>query len=273
MTSSPQPRVIDPAKTFESIVKWIEKEAVEQHAPGLIVGISGTDSILTYLVCAKAFENLGKPSAVLGVNFEHSGAKPKKGIPCISSEFNWVSRDIFPWLKQKAPLAQLELDDTIPVSDDNKRWGNLFSRAVRDTARGSELTSRFYFPVGTRNATEEHLGAYTQISKAVSMLPLVDLFKSEVLEICEYLGVPQIAIDKSREIDCDCGRFDIQANHMRELDLVIMAKTGVLDKTYLRTIPPKLLRDVVAFYVEERVLNEFRHKTPYRPQQSLVITR
>lgn len=267
-----KPRDIDPAKTFAAISDWIAAKASEQHAPGLIVGISGTDSILAFLACAKAFEKLGKPQAVLGVHYEHTSRREKKGIVCISDQFNGVVRDVLPWLQQQAPQAQLEVNRTLPINDDNMRWGHLFSRAVRDTAPGADLTNHFYFPVGTRNRTEDHLGMYSQISKAVSMMPLIDLYKSEVVQICEYLGVPQIAIDKSKEVDCDCGRFDVQAHHMRELDLVIMNREGLLDKKYLTTIPRDILRDVVNFYVEEKTLNEFRGRTPYRPAHSLVVT-
>lgn len=272
------PRKIDPARTFDSLVQWIGDTARQQHAPGLIVGISGTDSILTFLACARAFEKLGKPGRVLGVHFAHQAASatttsattPAATPPVMSDEFNLVARDIFPWLRQQAPQAQLEMDTTLAVSDDNKRWGHLFSRAVRDTAADVSLSHNFYFPVGTRNATEDHLGNYAQASKAVSMLPLVDLFKSEVLEICAHLGVPQSALDRSRMIDCACGRFDVQADHLQELDQVIMTRMGLLDKSYLTTMPKDVLQKVVNFYVEERARNEFRNRTPYRPSSSLV---
>lgn len=274
---APHPRRIDPKATFDSIAGWIAQTAKHERAPGLIVGLSGTDSILTFLACARAFEMLGKPGKVLGLNFEHSSKNDFAGtdqpFTCARSSFNWVARDIFPWLREQAPQAQLEIDDTIPHSDDNKRWGHLFSRAVSANDPRHGLLSEHFFPVGTRNATEQALGTYSQLSKSVSMLPIVDLYKTEVLDICEYLGVPQIAIDKSREIDCDCGRFDTQANHMRELDLFIMHKKGELTRDYIdRNIPKPVLAAVMEFYVEERANNDYRPRTPYTPQQTLVVT-
>lgn len=272
-----KPRQIDPAKTFESISDWIAKTAKRNYAPGVIIGISGTDSLLTFLACANAFNKLGKPDRVLGLNFEHTSKNEQDAsgkIQCVSGEFNWVAESIYPWLKESAPLASLEIDRTIEFSDDNLRWGNLFSRAIRDVPFGGEMTNQYYFPVGSRNATEQYLGSYTQISKAVSMMPIIDLFKSEVIEICEYLGVPQIAIDKSREIDCDCGRFDIPAFHMQELDWVIMAKKGTLSELFLDgNIEPQLLQDIRSFEMEERALNAFRDKTPYKPAEELVVVR
>jgi NH3-dependent NAD+ synthetase len=268
------PRKLDPALTFDSIVAWIRQKAAEERAPGLIVGISGTDSILTFLACAKAFEQLGKPHRVLGLNFEHAQAAPEEPgkIVCASGAFNWVAAEIYPWLRTQAPQAQLEIDSSIPVSDDSKRWGHLFSRAVCETKKNHGLTAGHYFPVGTRNATEQALGSYSQLSRNVSMLPIIDLYKSEVLEICEYLGVPQIAIDKSREVDCDCGRFDTQANHMRELDLYLMHKKGLLSAEYIKNAMPRdVLNAVREFYVEESYTNAFRARTPYMPAQSLAV--
>lgn len=271
-----QPRRIDCEKTFASIVSWIKGKIESERAPGLIIGLSGTDSILTFMACYSAFEELGKPERVLGLNFEHSSKNTldengSENFKCVKTDTNWVKRDIFPFLKSRAPHAILETDDTIPHSDDNKRWGHLFSRAVKSATARQGMIAHF-FPVGTRNATEQALGTYSQISKSVSMLPIVGLYKTEVLALCEYLAVPQIAIDKSREIDCDCGRFDVQANHMRELDLFIMHKQGLLSRDYLNAnIPRDILNAIIEFYAEETSANSYRPRTPYLPQEDLAV--
>lgn len=271
------PRQLDLAKTFDSIVTWIQDTAVRERAPGLIIGLSGTDSILTFLASAEAFKRLGKPEKVLGVNFQHQSKNEFAGkdqpFQCVASEFNWVARDILPWLRERTPEAQLEIDSSIPHSDDNKRWGHLFSRAVSANDPRHGFTSNHFFPVGTRNATEQALGTYSQLSKSVSLLPIVGLYKTEVLELCAYLNVPAIAIEKSREIDCDCGRFDTQANHMRELDLFIMHKQGLLSRDYLtQHIAPDVLNAVIEFYVEETSSNNYRNRTPYLPEAAMAVT-
>jgi NH3-dependent NAD+ synthetase len=133
------------------------------------------------------------------------------------------------------------------------------------------LGDSHYFTLGTRNATEDYLGTYSQISKAVSMQPLVHLYKSEVLEICQALGVPQIALDKSREIDCDCGRFDTAANHLEEVDHYIMMRKGELDKKYASNWDGETRASVMEYVLEEEERNKFREQTPYRPDRSPVI--
>ncbi|MDE1151842.1 MAG: hypothetical protein PW788_04820 [Micavibrio sp.] len=272
------PRQLDAEKTFAALVDWIEQKAKAERAPGFIIGLSGTDSILTFLACSAAFTRMGKPDRVLGLNFEHAAKNEfaGKGEPylCVKSPDNWVARDILPWLESRCPGALLEIDATIERSDDNKRWGHLFSRAVGANDPRHGLGSRHYFPVGTRNATEQALGTYSQLSKSVSLLPIVSLYKTEVLALCEYLGVPKIAIEKSREIDCDCGRFEVQANHMHELDLYIMHRHGLLSRAYLQqNIPQDVLMSVAEFYAEETALNNYRPRTPYLPEGSLAICR
>ena len=163
------PRKIDPAQTFDSIAAWISDEVQAKRAPGLIVSLSGTDSILTFLACAQALEKLGMQDRLLGLNFG-----PKDNEDSLSIHFNWVADYIFPWLHAQAPQARLEIDSTPGWDDDNQRWGKLFSRAVSDTPDGESMTNKHYFPIGTRNATEDYLGTYAMLSSAVSMFPIID---------------------------------------------------------------------------------------------------
>lgn len=268
------PRQINTRETFDKLVSWIQQTATEQNAPGVIVGLSGTDSILTFLACHQAYQNLGKPERVVGVNFVHDVADPDGTGPiqCIGADKNWFSEEIMPWLQDVAPGSTLITDDTIKVSDDNKRWGRLFSMAVEDVDARQGMNSDHYFVVGTINKTEKTLGTYSLAAARPSMQPISQLYKTEVLQICEMLGVPDIAMQKSREIDCDCGRFDVQANHLDELDLFLMADAGLLDMEYVTAnVPPETLTAVREFTVEETMTNAFRDKIPYRPNDRTLI--
>lgn len=273
-----KPRKLDLSATFEAIVQWVEKTARAQNAPGAIIGVSGTDSILAFLASAAAFERMGKADRVLGVHYavDGEGALPPQGkvaagFSCISAEFNWVVNDIFPFLAQKAPMARLEVYHGRDFDNDVIRWGHLFARAVRDTGAAQSLGQSHFFPVGARNATEDYLGTYSQISKAVSLQPLNDLYKSEVLALCEYLGVPQIALDKSRTVDCDCGRFDTAAHYLDAVDAFIMSEQGALSKAYIRNWGKETRARVMEFVLEERARNAFRTQTPYKPDIALAV--
>jgi hypothetical protein len=214
-------RKLDIDALVDTTVDWIAETIRREEAPGVIVGLSGTDSLLSYVLCLKAFEKLGKPLAnVRGVNFQHETqdkfVEMNAPFVCMASDdTRWVERELFPWIRDRWPEARLEVDTSIRHSKDGMRWGSLHDKAKEEVnGRGDMLTGTYYFPVGTRNATEDAVGAYTLITKAVSMFPIIHLYKTEVIDICRHLGVPEIAIAKSQDIDCDCGRFEIQAFHM-----------------------------------------------------------
>lgn len=265
-----EPRKINPDETFQRVVSWIRNRAVKDKMPGIIVGVSGTDSLVVFLAAYAAYKELGKPEAVMAVNFTHPGAATK--IACAGDDDkDWFARHIMPWLQQVAPDARYVVDDSIPFSDDNKRWGNIFSRAISDTELNHGMLGKYRLVAGTRNRTEAVLGTYTLLSRSPSLQPIEHLYKTQVLDICAQLNVPDIAIRKSREVDCDCGRFEVQANHMDALDHYIMAQQGDLDPAYLDTMDADVLAAVRNFYIEERENNAFREKVPYRPTPTKTV--
>lgn len=268
----PVPRHINEKETFDRLVAWIERKVREDKIPGIIIGVSGTDSLLSFLACHQAYQNLGKPERVLAVNFVHPGLKESlnKGFACAAGDKDWFAREIMPWLKEKAPGASFLTDDTIPLNDDNKRWGALFSLSLGDTPQNQGLAGGNRYVAGTRNRTEKALGIYSLLSRNPSLQPIEHLYKTEVLALCRHLGVPELALEKSREIDCDCGRFDVQAHHMDELDAFLMVEEGELAPEYLEKIDLETLTAIRSFYVEERANNAFREEIPYKPESTLV---
>jgi NH3-dependent NAD+ synthetase len=285
--SAAEPPSLDLATTFNALVDWIRDDiGVRQKAPGLLVGISGTDSALVFLACAKAFEPLGRP--VVGVHFgprldgDGPDAKPepktldqmKKTMP----GQNWVVESLLPWLREQAPKATVTVDSSINYFDDYQRWAALFSHAVNLPAGGGACAVKPLAPeetkwiVGTRNATEQALGAYSNVSGAVSVQPIIHLWKSEVLELCEYLKVPSVAISKSRLADCACHRFQFAAEHIEEIDWALMARRGTLSGEFLKkNVDADDLKKVEAF-VDEQIRDAgFKNQIPYLPPAAVMV--
>lgn len=269
------PRRINPAETFQRLVSWLKNRAVKDKMPGIIVGVSGTDSLVVFLAAYHAFKCLGRPEAVMAVNFVHPGSLKNtddgKIICTAGNDKDWFAQNILPWLKDVAPDASYVLDDSIPFSDDNKRWGNIFSRAISDTNLNHGMLGKYRLVAGTRNRSEAALGTYTLLSRAPSLQPIEHLYKTQILEICAYLNVPEIAMTKSREVDCDCGRFDVQAHHLDALDYYIMCQQGDLDPAFLQNLDPDVVLSVRDFYLAERENNAFREKIPYRPTPTKTV--
>jgi NH3-dependent NAD+ synthetase len=122
-----------------------------------------------------------------------------------------------------------------------------------------------FWVCGTRNKSEDILFNYSNASTLASLQPLIHLYKSEVLQIAEFLNTPKLAIDKSCQVDCVCGREALRAQHPRELDLILMALEGELHKDYLNNIP-KDLKERLYKYINERLIKgDYKIKIPYKP--------
>jgi len=272
------PRELDPQESFAALVSWLRELIVEKKAPGFIVALSGTDSILTFLACAKAFAAEGRPERVLGIHYGAPFPPPQKTseeiakLISLTPGYRWVARIVMPWLREQALGAQLRVESDIDYTDDYQRWAALFRSSLNGAFSTEPLTAGDnYWVVGTRNATEEALFSYSNFSNTVSVQPILHLWKSEVLKICAALGVPDFALAQSRQVDCDCGRFDLAASHIDEVDAVLMARSGLLSRAYLHQhMAPELLRKLEAFVEEQIASARFKKEIPYIPPADTV---
>ena len=266
-------RQLPDTKKFDALVNWLAGLIEEKKMPGAIVGISGTDSILVFMALARAFESVGRDDRVWGI---HCGAPfPPEGktaeeierILSFNPSYRWVARVIVPWLAQQAPQAKVTVLSDFDYNNDHQRWAELFHASLNGASKTEPLPPEgTYWVCGTRNATEQALGTYSNLSGAVSVQPILNLWKSDVLRLCRDLGVPQLAIDKSRQVDCDCGRYDLAANHIEEVDLILKARAGLIDRQALdAAMPADLLVKLAAFVESQIEYAGFKKLIPYGP--------
>jgi NH3-dependent NAD+ synthetase len=265
---------------FEALVEWCGGLIDQKGAPGFVVGLSGTDSILSFLICAEAFRRRGRPERVMGVHFGKDftesdvDSERLAKILELNPSYRWVSREIVPWLKSVAPNAQIIVDVGSANFDDHARWAKLFALSLVGTSKTEMLDgSQNYWVVGTRNATEEVLGTYSNLSMAASLQPIIHLWKSDVLRICKSLGVPDVAVRQSRQVDCDCGRFDLAADHIEEVDVLLRRRSGqsLLTDSSVE-LSPDLERRLHDFIDEQIIASAFKRQIPYKPDQNASNT-
>jgi NH3-dependent NAD+ synthetase len=279
------PREIDPAQTFEALVSWVQEELIEKKkAPGVVVGLSGTDSILAFLVCAEAFKRAGRPERVVGI---HYGEPQKTDDKFSKYELDadedqqtcrldydpWFQKNVVPWLKEQAPQAKVIVDGSINFSSDSHRWAALMDYSTLQNADTGAMRrpGDNFWVVGTRNATEEALKSYSNISALASVQPLRNLWKSEILKICEHLHVPQEALTRSRVADCKCGRFTQQAVNIEEADALLMIRGGQLSPSYAIDNIPKVTRLTLESFIATQLANSgFKKEIPYIPSPSIA---
>jgi len=153
-----------------AIVSWIQ-DVIGPERQAVVPVSGGSDSALCFWLCARALP--GRASAAFV-----GGSLPHRG-----------------WFEAVGPVRLLPVvaGDGEP---DTLRWAAIISHAHTLRAR----------LMGSRNRTEDVLGTYSLPSRVVSYLPLAGLWKSEVMELCEAVGVPEEILESSRRADPDCGR-------------------------------------------------------------------
>jgi len=253
------------SEKFFNVVQWIHDDIVTaKQAPGLIVGLSGTDSIVAFLAAYRALDRANKAHRLYGVHFAPSedflADYPE------AEKHTWFNKEIIPWLRERTHLAQIVVDDSIDWRFDGLRWGMLADMSVMNMAeRKMRESDNKYCILGTRNRTEDRLNNYSVASTIASVQPLIKLYKSEILDICEWLEVPQLVIKKSCEADCICGREELRAHFGRELDIILNANATSLANTDYVNLNPTL-KQKLCEYISERVSKgAFKKRIPYGP--------
>lgn len=266
------PRIIDSADTFKGMVEWFTEEVIGRGCPGVLVGLSGTDSLVTFLAAYDAFQKAGKPGRVWGIHFAPSDDflydHPE------AETHLWFSKEIIPWIRERCPHAPITVDTSIDWRYDGLRWGAMADMSVvSNDHRGRIMRDPEdqYWVCGTRNRSEHSLFSYSNASMLASLQPLIQLWKSEVLQLSQHLGVPDLAVAKSCETDCICGRERLPASHPKELDLLLMVHYGELVPEYVKDNVPEVLSRQLGAYMNAQIEKGcFKRDIPYQPPPWIV---
>lgn len=224
--------------------------------PGFIMGLSGTDSAAAVMMLYSALQQRDMlfPRRLKVMHY----------VNVFRHKPTWVETHLIPWLQERCPHADFEVAYPLGGNYEPQRWADLNLRSLNELefdfdTIGWPLTGmkplpegRNYWVVNTINATEWELGSYSNSTRLASLSPLRSLWKSEILEICETLGVPQIAIDNARLPDCLCGRAELAAANIELIDDILRMR---LDPT---KHDPELLRQLFSFIADEKKYNGFK---------------
>lgn len=218
--------------------------------PGFLVGLSGTDSILTFIMLYRALAEHGKAHRLVGIHYVDDNRR----------NLTWMEREVLPWLKDNCLNAQVYAHSPVGVNRDHQRWADLLLRSTHylDEDHGyiPYEEGDGYWVSGTLNATEKALGKYSIMQNATSIQPLQTFWKYEVLALCEHYKVPKIAIDNSRIPDCLCGRDDIAAANIELIDMILKFED-------LSFFDPKTVKQVTEWVRTTKKRNSFRQRLPY----------
>jgi NH3-dependent NAD+ synthetase len=212
------------------LVAWLREVAAP--AKGLFVPVSGgSDSSLCFWICTQAF-----PEKTVGVFF---GSHLR-------------GRD---WLEARGKVETYPPPDGTSGEQEIRRWLALLELSV---ARKGWL-------VGARNRSEDVFGTYSMASRVVGLLPLAGLWKSEVMQLCAFIGVPDDVLESSRRADPNCGRpAELAEIGLELIDVYLRVREKELPTDAMDRLTPAQ----VLYLDHVRGQNEFKRALPTRPPRS-----
>lgn len=179
---------------------FIGDQIQKAGAKGAVIGLSG--GIDSALVAALAVAALGAENVLaIRMPYKTSSADSLEDAQAVIDALGVPSLTI--------PITGIAdaLIDQFPDMSQVRR-GNVMARA-RMTVLYDQSAARGLLVVGTSNKTEFLLG-YTTLygDSAAAMQPIADLYKCQVRQLSQAMGVPQCVIDKPPSADLWDGQTD-----------------------------------------------------------------
>jgi len=204
-----------PADVCGKIESWLRAKVSEASASGVVVGMSGgIDSSVTSVLARRALG--GK---ALGLVMPcGSNAKDAERAKLLAKKFDISVQEI------DLTSAFDEIRKTLAATD-RKALGNLKAR-LRMAALYYFANVNNYLVLGTSNKSEIAIGYFTKHGDAAADLaPLASLYKTQVIELANYLEIPKEIIEAKPSAGLWEGQTDEQEIGMdyATLDSILMA--------------------------------------------------
>lgn len=220
-------RDINLAKAKKEILEFVESFVDNAGFKKVILGLSGgvDSSLVAYL----AIEALGKDN-LIGVllPYEKSSQDSLVHGKMVAEKLNIKS-----YIVDISPMVNAYFDN-YETNANKLRRGNFMAR-MRMSVIYDLSAKENALVIGTGNKTELYLGYVTQYGdSACAFEPLGELYKTEVWQLADMMGVPQEIIDKKPSAD-------LWQNQTDEMELGISYKTAdeilsmILEKKFTAT--------------------------------------
>lgn len=191
------------AALAETVLTGFIRDAVETtRSTGVVVGLSGgVDSALAAALAARA---LG-PARVHAFQLPYRTSNPDSisDADAVATAFDLVTTTI-----DISPMVDLYFENLAEGEIDKVRLGNKMARE-RMSILFDQAKRLDCLVLGTSNKTEILLGYSTIFGdNASSINPLGDLYKQQVWQLAQHLGVPREVVEKKPSADLWPGQTD-----------------------------------------------------------------
>lgn len=176
----------------KDLINWINNQISKAGCRGIVIGMSGgLDSSVTAVLC-----KLSQPDTTLGLI-----------MPCYSQEQDSVDA-LSVARKFNIPTQNINLNpifDSFTTEIPVKGTDSAVKIAKANLKSRLRMSTLYYYSnqlkylvAGTSNRSELMVGYFTKYGDgAADILPLGNLYKTEVRQLAKYLGVPGRIIEKS----------------------------------------------------------------------------
>jgi NAD+ synthase len=200
----------DHVKTAKIISRFIEEKVKESHTSGVVIGLSGgLDSSTTAYLCAKTI----KTDQTLGIIMPSATTHAQDVEDAIIvAESLGMEYEIIHIDELISPFNEL----CIHATNKNKRNSEYRDIANANLKARIRMMILYYHAnalnrlvVGTGNRTELLVGYFTKYGDGgVDILPIGDLYKTDVKMLASQIGVPNKIIEKPPTAGLWAGQTD-----------------------------------------------------------------
>lgn len=175
------------ARIAKKVERFIIKYVSASSAKGLVIGLSG--GLDSSVVLKLAVNALG-PERVYGLMMP-SSATPDQDIADAIDFANELG------VRYKVIKIEPMIETYLHSLPENERAKGNLSARIRMNILYYDAALKGYLVTGTSDKSEKILGFYTKYGDgAADILPIADLYKTQVRILASYLGIPKVIIEK-----------------------------------------------------------------------------
>jgi NAD+ synthase len=241
-------------KIKENLIKFLQDELEKTGVQNVVFGLSGgLDSAVVAVLCKEAFKKESITAVLMPSSFSSQSSVDDSIKLCEKFDINYEIVSIEPMLNAYIKSMQ----------NDFLRIGN-FSARLRMSVLFDISSVKKALVVGTSNKSEILLGYSTIFGdSAYAFNPIGDIYKSDLFNFAEYLGVNSEIIEKKPSADFYSGQSDEDdlGYTYSKIDSYLKAKYDE-EKTF-EELKNLNFEDDFMTKIDSRVkINEFKRKMP-----------